>query len=79
MESKREFTMSMYANREDLLADAASYYEKRSLILEKQRDELLVAGKALIERWDTPNWKDAVHTGEFIAKLRDVIAKIEDK
>ena len=37
--------------------------------------ELLAAGQALVERWDTPNWKDAKHTGESINKLRAAIAK----
>lgn len=50
---------------------------RRVDVLELQRDELLSAGKALVERWDTPNWKDAQHTGEFIAALRKVIAEIE--
>jgi hypothetical protein len=35
--------------------------------------KLLEAGKALVERWDTPNWKDAPHTGEFIYALREAI------
>ena len=41
--------------------------------IEKQRDALIAAGQALVDRWDTPNWKDAPHTGEFIARLRDAI------
>lgn len=45
--------------------------------LERQRDELLAAGKALVERWDSPLWKDQPHTGEFIARLRDAVAKAE--
>ena len=45
--------------------------------LEKQREELLAAGQALVDRWDTPNWKDAPHTGEFIARLRAAIGNTD--
>lgn len=37
--------------------------------------EVLVAGRALVARWDTPRWKDVPHTAEFIHALRDAIAK----
>lgn len=39
--------------------------------------ELLKAGKALVERWNTPLWKDVPHTGEFIHNLRAAIDKVE--
>ena len=32
------------------------------------------AGQALVERWDTPLWKDAPHTGTFINSLRAALA-----
>ena len=35
--------------------------------------DLLEAAIALINRWDTPAWKDAPHTGEFIARLRKAV------
>jgi len=34
---------------------------------------LLPAAEAVIERWDTPAWKDVPHTGEFIARLRGAV------
>lgn len=37
-------------------------------------DELRSAAQALVDRWDTPNWKDAPHTGEYIARLRKALA-----
>ena len=37
--------------------------------------ELLEAAQQVVARWDTPNWKDARHTGEFINLLRAAIAK----
>jgi hypothetical protein len=45
--------------------------------LAKDRDDLLAAAKAVVERWDTPSWKDAVPTGEVIGKLRRAIARAE--
>ena len=41
----------------------------------KQRDELLKALEAIIERWDTPLWKDVPHTGNYINAARIVVAK----
>ena len=39
--------------------------------------ELLDAAKAIVERWDTPHWKIAEHTGVYIDALRAAIAKAE--
>ena len=39
--------------------------------------ELLSAAKAVIERWDSPLWKDLPHTGEAINRLRKAIEAIE--
>jgi len=47
-----------------------------SQILRRQRDILLEAGTAIVERWDTPLWKDVPHTAEFINKLRKAIEEI---
>jgi len=38
-----------------------------------QRDELLKAAVAVVDRWDSPSWKDVPHTGEFIHRLRAAI------
>jgi hypothetical protein len=35
--------------------------------------DLLPAAVAVVERWDTPSWKDVPHTGEFIARLRGAV------
>ena len=40
-----------------------------------QRDELLNALEAIIERWDTPLWKDVPHTAEYIDAARLIVAK----
>lgn len=35
--------------------------------------ELIAAARAVIERWDSPTWKDLPHTGESIARLRRAV------
>jgi len=35
--------------------------------------ELQSAAMAVVERWDSPLWKDSPHTGEFIARLRKAV------
>lgn len=36
--------------------------------------ELLAAAQAVVDRWDTPQWKDAEPTAEFIGRLRAALA-----
>jgi len=38
------------------------------------RDKLRTAAQAVIDRWETPLWKDAPATAEYIAALRDALA-----
>jgi len=45
--------------------------------MREQRDRLAKAGKALVDRWETPFWEDVPHTGKFIRKLSDAIAVLE--
>ena len=35
--------------------------------------ELVAAAQAVIERWDSPAWKDAPHTAIFINRMREAI------
>jgi len=37
--------------------------------------ELVEAADAVVKRWDSPLWKDAPHTGDYIARLRAALAK----
>lgn len=37
--------------------------------------EMLEALEAIIERWDTPSWKDVPHTATYINSARAVVAK----
>lgn len=57
-------------NLEDEAADAI---ERKDAAIA----ELVEAGRAVVDRWDSPLWKDLPHTGEFIARLRDVVAKYD--
>lgn len=43
----------------------------------EQRDELLAAAQAMIDRWDTPLWKDVPSTAEYINALRNAVAKVK--
>lgn len=38
--------------------------------------DLLPAAEAVIDRWDTPAWKDVPHTGGFIARLRAAVLAV---
>jgi hypothetical protein len=40
-------------------------------------NKVIDAALALIERWDTPLWKDAVHTAELIQALREAIREYD--
>jgi len=37
------------------------------------------AAQALVDRWDTPAWKDAPHTGQYIDALRAALAQPEQE
>lgn len=43
----------------------------------QQRDGLLTAAQAVIDRWDTPLWKDVPATAEFINELRVAVARVK--
>ena len=39
--------------------------------------ELIEAAQALIDRWDSPTWKETEHTGAYIARLRRAVEQAE--
>jgi hypothetical protein len=41
--------------------------------------DLRKAAQDLVDRWDTPLWKDAPHTGQYIDALRAALAQPERK
>lgn len=40
--------------------------------------ELVDAAQAVLDRWDTPLWKDVPSTAEYIARLRAALAGVEE-
>lgn len=40
---------------------------------ERDLEELIAAAKAVIDRWETPFWKEAAYTGAYIAALRKAV------
>jgi transcriptional regulator of heat shock response len=61
---------------EEARRDADEWFTA-SLILMEQRNKLLVTGKALVNRWETPLWKDIPNTAGFIKALADAISAVE--
>lgn len=37
-------------------------------------NELREAAQAVLDRWDSPNWKDLPATADYIARLRNALA-----
>ena len=57
---------------------AVALYDQETVnALQERHDELLSAAKEVIERWDSPLWKDLPPTAEVIARLRDAVVKVE--
>ena len=40
---------------------------------------LVEAAQAVVDRWDSPLWKDMPHTREFIGRLRDALSPYTTK
>ena len=40
-------------------------------------NDLIESAKAVVERWDSPLWKDQPHTAEYIHRLREAISDSE--
>lgn len=38
---------------------------------EQSRAELIAAALAVVQRWESPDWKDGTHTRDYIYRLRD--------
>lgn len=57
---------------------AVALYDQETVnSLQWRCDELLSAAKAVVERWDSPLWKDLPPTAKAIARLRDAVNKLE--
>ena len=40
-------------------------------------EALRKAAQAVVDRWDSPNWKDTTHTADYINALRKTLAEPE--
>ena len=49
--------------------------EKQLTELQATNDKVIEASQAVVDRWDSPQWKEQEHTGVFIEKLRLAIRK----
>ena len=45
--------------------------------LTAERDALKVAAQAVVDRWDSPLWKNQQHTGNYTNDLRKALAKVK--
>ena len=68
----------MEARPTDLLM-TANDAQVSSSATPKEGEELVRAAQAVVDRWDTPLWKDVPHTGEFIGKLREALSPYTTK
>jgi hypothetical protein len=65
--------------REEAIAEGMQLLTPGEILLSQQEQEierlkerlnkLGDAASAVIDRWNSPNWKDSTHTGELIARL----------
>lgn len=62
-----------YAKLEAKYAELEGKYAE----LEASHAELLATAKAVVERWDSPLWREQEHTSTFINRLRAAIARAE--
>jgi hypothetical protein len=46
---------------------------------EAKFEGLVKAGRAVVERWETPSWKDAKPTAGFIYTMRAELDKLEER
>ena len=50
--------------------------ELAALRAQPDHSELVTAARAVVERWETPLWKDAPATAGYINRLRDALPAI---
>jgi hypothetical protein len=71
MDINSEFNACMYR---DKCRENVATIETLRQQLTKPADEVLIeAAKAVVERWETPLWKDADATAGYIYRLRDAL------
>ena len=53
--------------------DACAHWEEEAITAKAKIAELRSRAQEVIDRWETPLWKDAPSTAEFIYKMRDAL------
>ncbi len=74
MESRMQDQMEGAQNTYEQMCQEISALQSRLLAAEAQSEALVKSGQAVVDRWDSPSWKDGPHTGVFINDLRKMIA-----
>jgi len=46
-------------------------------LIKRERDRMAEAAKAVVDRWETPFWKQVEHTGVYIAALRKAVEEVK--
>jgi hypothetical protein len=71
MDINSEFNACMY--RDKCRENVATIESLRQQLTKPEDEVLIEAAKAVVERWETPLWKDAPAAAKFIYRLRDAI------
>ena len=55
------------------------YFAASVINAEREKyQELIAAAEAVVDRWETPLWKDVEPTAEVIYRMRDVIERMKN-
>lgn len=81
VEVLRDANLALAVERDSLQEqlDAAIIQELKECRDEREIEEIIAAAKAVIDRWETPFWKEAAHTGLYIATLRKAVEITEGR
>ena len=77
-------TDTLIAFAQSLLEESQAQLDKYRLLVEKldyqaaKYQELIAAAEAVIDRWNTPLWKDAEQTAAVIYRMRDAIQRLKE-
>ncbi len=56
---------------------AGDMYQRGQQTEREKYQELIAAAEAVIDRWNTPLWKDAEPTAAVIYRMRDALEKLK--
>jgi uncharacterized protein YhaN len=61
----------------DAATNSANASHLRAIEYQSQRDTLVDAAKAVVDRWDAPTWKELEPTAKLINALRNALAAVK--